>query len=108
MPPFRSLPPSLRPVKPRPPTPDAQPAAAPVAGSVVDCGVYVDGVRLPGPFTQPEAATKVREIRQTGRDAFAWIGLHEPDEQQMQDVADVFGLHPLAVEDAVAAHQRPK
>ena len=26
----------------------------------------------------------------------------------MQEVADVFGLHPLAVEDAVHAHQRPK
>ena len=39
---------------------------------------------------------------------FVWIGLHEPDEHQMQVVADVFGLHPLAVEDAVHAHQRPK
>ena len=37
-----------------------------------------------------------------------WIGLHEPDEHQMQAVADVFGLHELAVEDAVHAHQRPK
>ncbi len=26
----------------------------------------------------------------------------------MQAVADVFGLHELAVEDAVHAHQRPK
>lgn len=37
-----------------------------------------------------------------------WIGLHEPDEFQMQSVADVFSLHELAVEDAVHAHQRPK
>jgi magnesium transporter len=37
-----------------------------------------------------------------------WIGLHEPDEHQMQAVGDVFGLHELAVEDAVHAHQRPK
>ena len=37
-----------------------------------------------------------------------WIGLHEPDDHQMQAVAEVFGLHPLAVEDAVHAHQRPK
>ena len=35
-------------------------------------------------------------------------GLREPDQAQMQEVADVFGLHPLAVEDAVCAHQRPK
>ncbi len=43
-----------------------------------------------------------------GQKAFVWIGLHEPDEHQMQAVAEVFGLHPLAVEDAVHAHQRPK
>jgi magnesium transporter len=43
-----------------------------------------------------------------GHEAFVWIGLHEPDETHMQEVADVFGLHPLAVEDAVHAHQRPK
>ena len=43
-----------------------------------------------------------------GKQAFVWIGLHEPDEHQMQAVADVFGLHELAVEDAVHAHQRPK
>jgi magnesium transporter len=44
----------------------------------------------------------------TAPSAFVWIGLHGPDESQMQEVADVFGLHPLAVEDAVHAHQRPK
>jgi magnesium transporter len=43
-----------------------------------------------------------------GRNAFVWIGLHEPDEHQMHSVAEIFGLHPLAVEDAVHAHQRPK
>ena len=46
--------------------------------------------------------------RSGGSQAFVWIGLHEPDEHQMQAVADVFGLHELAVEDAVHAHQRPK
>jgi len=50
----------------------------------------------------------VREIELLGHEAFVWIGLHEPDETEMQNVADVFGLHPLAVEDAVVAHQRPK
>jgi magnesium transporter len=83
---------------------------------MVDCGVYVDGHRLPGKYTHTSALAKVREIERTPRDgmeepgpsAFAWIGLHEPDESQMQEVADAFGLHPLAVEDAVHAHQRPK
>ena len=50
----------------------------------------------------------MRQIEALGQEAFVWVGLHEPNEAQMQDVADVFGLHPLAVEDAVHAHQRPK
>jgi len=83
---------------------------------LVDCGVYVDGHRLPGKYTHTSALAKVREIERAPQEgmeepapsAFVWIGLHEPDESQMQEVADAFGLHPLAVEDAVHAHQRPK
>ena len=41
-------------------------------------------------------------------DSFVWIGLHEPSVEEFQAVAEEFGLHPLAVEDAVASHQRPK
>ncbi len=48
------------------------------------------------------------QIETLGHEAFVWVGLHEPDEAHMKEVADVFGLHPLAVEDAVCAHQRPK
>ncbi|MGH3910456.1 MAG: magnesium/cobalt transporter CorA [Pseudonocardiaceae bacterium] len=71
---------------------------------VVDCAVYVDGRRLPGRFTHSEA---MAEIRRRGV-GFVWIGLHEPDGQQIQGLAAAFGLHELAVEDAVQAHQRPK
>lgn len=110
MPSFRGLPPSLRPaVRNRiaglPPAPADH---RPLSRALVDCGVYVDGVRLPGVYTAADAQAKVRELTETGQDAFVWIGLHEPDENQMQDVAEVFGLHPLAAEDAVHAHQRPK
>ena len=38
----------------------------------------------------------------------AWIGLYRPSARQIESVAETFGLHPLAVEDAVVAHQRPK
>lgn len=76
--------------------------------ALVDCGVYADGKRLAGGFSPAEAVAKVREISATGQTAFVWIGLHEPDEHQMQELAGVFGLHELAVEDAVHAHQRPK
>jgi magnesium transporter len=37
-----------------------------------------------------------------------WIGLHEPTPQEFEAVRLELGLHPLAVEDAIAAHQRPK
>ena len=80
----------------------------PVARAMVDCGVYCDGTRLPGKYTHAGAVDKVRELQSAGNKAFVWIGLHEPDEFQMQSVADVFSLHELAVEDAVHAHQRPK
>lgn len=76
----------------------------PASAAVVDCGVYVGGIRLPGKFTASAAMAQVRE-RGHG---FVWIGLHHPDEGQMNSIAEVFGLHPLAVEDAVQAHQRPK
>ena len=76
----------------------------PVSAYVVDCAVYVDGERLPGRWTHDGALAEVRR-REEG---FVWIGLHKPDEEQITSIADVFGLHELAVEDAVHAHQRPK
>ena len=110
MPSFRPLPPSmLRPAGRRvSPLPDASGIHVPVSQSVVDCGVYSDGARLPGKYTHAAALIKVHEIGAAGGSAFVWIGLHEPDDHQMQAVAEVFCLHELAVEDAVHAHQRPK
>jgi magnesium transporter len=106
---FDALPEALRAVaKPRVYQQHVHPAPAP-AEPLVDCGVYVEGQRLPGKYDSYAAAlNKVREIELIGHEAFVWVGLHEPDEAHMQEVADVFGLHPLAVEDAVHAHQRPK
>jgi magnesium transporter len=87
----------LRPQDPRVPH-------VPLAAFVVDCAVYVDGRRLEGRWNHRDAIAEVRRRE----DGFVWIGLHEPDAEQIQDIAEVFGLHPLAVEDAVHAHQRPK
>ncbi|MDP9392047.1 MAG: magnesium/cobalt transporter CorA [Actinomycetota bacterium] len=39
---------------------------------------------------------------------FVWLGLYEPSQGELDSIADQYGLHPLAVEDAVYAHQRPK
>ncbi|PSL51561.1 magnesium transporter [Saccharothrix carnea] len=79
-------------------------AAATTPDAVVACGVYVDGVRLPGDWTPGDAVAEVR-TRGVG---FVWVGLYAPDEDRIRDVAEAFGLHELAVEDAVHAHQRPK
>jgi magnesium transporter len=76
----------------------------PHADPIVDCAVYVDGDRLPGAFS-PDAARD--HVDETG-EGFVWLGLHEPGHDQMQTIADVFALHPLVVEDAVQAFQRPK
>ncbi|MBX7432473.1 magnesium/cobalt transporter CorA [Mycobacterium sp. Y57] len=111
MPSFRALPPSLLRQGARSKTQyehDARRIHVPVSQAMVDCAVYCDGNRLPGKYTHSAALRKVHDIETEGRDAFVWIGLHEPDEHQMQAVAEVFGLHELAVEDAVHAHQRPK
>jgi magnesium transporter len=40
--------------------------------------------------------------------SFVWVGLYEPNEPLLFKVQEEFGLHPLAVEDALKAHQRPK
>ena len=39
---------------------------------------------------------------------FVWIGFHEPNEAELREIQAQFELHPLAIEDALHAHQRPK
>jgi magnesium transporter len=70
---------------------------------IVDNAIYVDGRRTAEPSSLHESHEAVR--RQGG---LAWIGLYEPTEEEFSSVAGEFGLHQLAVEDAVKAHQRPK
>ena len=66
--------------------------------------VYVHGKRIETPHTVT-ATFGVLEKHPTG---FAWIGLYRPDAESLGVLASQFGLHELAVEDAVNAHQRPK
>lgn len=104
---FNALPEALRPLA-HETHPEPSPAPEPPKETLVDCAVYADGHRLPGKLGYAAALDKVREIETLGHDGFVWVGLREPSQSEMQEVADVFGLHPLAVEDAVCAHQRPK
>ncbi|MGH3444915.1 MAG: magnesium and cobalt transport protein CorA [Nocardioidaceae bacterium] len=73
---------------------------------IVDSALYRDGARV----TMDCAPDDLEAMREgaTRDDDFVWVGLHEPDQAELDRVAAVFSLHPLAVEDAVHAHQRPK
>jgi magnesium transporter len=72
---------------------------------IVDNALYRKGVRVPVECQVTDLAA-VRE--HCGPGDFVWVGLHEPDSAELSEVAKAFDLHPLAVEDAVNAHQRPK
>ena len=52
-----------------------------------------------------EEISDALESKDTG---FVWVGLYRPDEPLLLKMQEEFGLHPLAVEDALKAHQRPK
>ena len=41
-------------------------------------------------------------------DAVLWLDLYDPDESDLAAIAGEFNLHPLAIEDAVQDHERPK
>ncbi|MER6071228.1 magnesium/cobalt transporter CorA [Streptomyces sp. NPDC001817] len=82
----------------------SHPARSPLGSSVVNCVTYQDGVRVPQCTDLVDA---VRMVRKTG-EGFVWLGLHEPTDHEFAGIAELFDLHPLAVEDAVEAHQRPK
>jgi magnesium transporter len=69
---------------------------------IVDCAVYEDGHRNGG----VSLGHAYEACRKEG--AFAWIGMYEPTEQEFESIRAEFALHPLAVEDAIESHQRPK
>jgi magnesium transporter len=70
---------------------------------IIDCAVYQEGQRRPGELALADA------FEAAGDDnAFVWIGLYEPDEEEFDSVRREFNLHELAAEDAIKAHQRPK
>jgi magnesium transporter len=82
---------------------DADPVPS-VEKSVIDNAVYCDGHRIYSPATLTDTIDRLRD--KSG--CFAWIGLYRPAESQLLSLAEEFGLHELAVEDAIVAHQRPK
>ncbi|MFG2884643.1 magnesium and cobalt transport protein CorA [Streptomyces sp. NPDC048297] len=84
-------------------SPGPEPEEA-VPVSVVEAALYRDGVRVSSPATLAETFRELRE-QPSG---MAWIGLARPPADELLSLAAEFDLHPLAVEDAMEAHQRPK
>jgi magnesium transporter len=70
---------------------------------IVDAAVYEDGKRRDG---SPTLAHAFEACKAPG--TFAWIGIYEPSAEEFEEIEKEFELHPLAVEDAINAHQRPK
>ena len=79
-----------------------EPLDQPNPESVVACAVYAGGVRV--------ADISVDQVSDALAvpDQFVWLGLYEPDQALLRKVQVELGLHDLAIEDAVKAHQRPK
>ena len=69
---------------------------------IVDCALYADGRR--------ESVTLAQAVSQARHrpGSFVWLGLHDPTHDEFDDLALYFAPHPLAIEDAINAHQRPK
>jgi magnesium transporter len=72
---------------------------------IVDSALYRGGART---ALTLDADVLPRLHAECDEDDFVWVGLHEPDAAEMQRMAQIFGLHPLAVEDSVTRRQRPK
>ena len=70
--------------------------------TVIDWGLYVEGAR------RTEVAFDAAWGLARSGEGFLWVGVHEPNMRQLTQVGDIFGLHPLAIEDAANPEQRPK
>src|SRR6202795_343287 len=69
---------------------------------LVSCVAYKDGRKL-----QDLDVGQIPEYLQRA-DCFVWVALRDPIASELTAMQQVFGLHPLAVEDAHTGHQRPK
>jgi magnesium transporter len=69
---------------------------------LVSCAAYQDGKKL-----QDLEVAQIPDFLQLPN-CFVWVALHDPQPAELNGMQAVFGLHPLAVEDAQGGHQRPK
>jgi len=69
---------------------------------LINCVAYQNGRKL--------ADIAVADISEyvARPDCFVWVALFQPTNEELDEMAEEFSLHPLAVEDARKGHQRPK
>ena len=70
---------------------------------IVDTALYLAGKRIDG----PQDISDLVDLART-QNGFVWVGLAEPTQEEFDHVVGELNFHPLAVEDAVNANQRPK
>ncbi len=75
--------------------------------AIVGCDLITGGVAVESPGPAADLARLYEQARESDG-AFVWLELHEPTEAALTRVAEVFGLHPLAVEDVLHREQRVK
>jgi len=71
---------------------------------IIDCALYRNGIRQ----EIPQSAALDIDCATLEHQDFLWLGLVDPTAEELGRLAVRFDLHPLAVEDALKAHQRPK
>jgi len=69
---------------------------------IIKCVAYQNGNSL-GDISVDDISEILKQ-----EDTFVWVGLHEPNDDLLNQIKEEFGLHELAIEDARSAHQRPK
>jgi magnesium transporter len=93
----------------RQPASPVRESCVPPVDSIVEYGAYINGKKICSEgIVESLELVRAHNVAHDGAKAFVWVGLHEPEAPEVEWLAEVFGLHPLSVEDAVKAHQRPK
>jgi magnesium transporter len=77
--------------------------AEPLPNSVINCAAYDrHGAR------RSISLDQISDVLAVDDGSFVWVGMCEPAEGLLDKLQEEFGLHDLAIEDAMHAHQRPK
>jgi magnesium transporter len=69
---------------------------------LVNCVAYQNGKKL-GDIP----ITEISEVI-SRPDCFVWVGMKDATVEELEQMREEFNLHPLAIEDALVGHQRPK